>query len=108
MRKLFLTIITLGAFAFGSELPICDEFNNEPQISCVVGEKQAVIISYHKDGSRTYEFFKNDRKIYLEYSDKFVYASDGRRKIELDTIPNADKTAYIDELMFGLIESIDF
>lgn len=108
MRKLFLTIIALGAFAFGSELPICDEFNNEPQISCVAGEKQAVIISYHKDGSRTYEFFKGDKKVYLEYGENFVYASDGRRKIELDTIPNADKIAYIDELFFGLIESIDF
>ncbi len=108
MRKLFLTIIALGAFAFGSELPICDEFNNEPHISCVAGEKQAVIISYHKDGSRTYEFFKGDKKVYLEYGDKFVYASDGRRKIELDSIPSNNKTAYIDELFFGLIESIDF
>lgn len=108
MRKLFLTIITLGAFAFGSELPICDEFNNEPQISCVAGDNTALIITYHADNSRTYEFFKGDKKVYLEYGDKFVYASDGRRKIELDTIPNADKIAYIDELMFGLIESIDF
>ena len=108
MRKTFLTIAILAAFAVSAELPICDEFNNEPQISCVAGEKQAVIISYHKDGSRTYEFFKGDRKIYMEYGDKYVYASDGRRKIELDTIPSSDKIAYIDELMFGLIESIDF
>ena len=108
MRKLFLTIIALGAFAFGSELPICDEFNNEPQISCVAGDNTALIITYHADKSRTYEFYKNDRKVFLEYGENFVYASDGRRKIELDTIPNADKTAYIDDLMFGLIESIDF
>lgn len=108
MRKLFLTIITLSAFALANDLPICEEYEGEKNISCVAGETQAVIISYHKDGSRTYEFFKGDKKVYLEYGDKYVYASDGRRKLELDSIPSNNKTAYIDELFFGLIESIDF
>lgn len=108
MRKTFLTIAILAAFAVSAELPICEEYEGEQNISCVAGEKQAVIISYHKDGSRTYEFFKGDKKVYLEYGDKYVYASDGRRKLDLDTIPSADKIAYIDELFFGLIESIDF
>ena len=80
----------------------------DPKVACVAGEKQAVIISYHKDGSRTYEFFKGDRKIYMETNQTYVFASDGRRKIELDSIPSSDKIAYIDELFFGLIESIDF
>lgn len=108
MRKLFLTIITLSAFALANDLPICEEYEGEKNISCVAGETQAVIISYHKDGSRTYEFFKGDKKVYLEYGDKYVYASDGRRKLELDSIPSNNKTAYIDELFWGLIESIDF
>lgn len=108
MRKLFLTIIALSAFALANDLPICEEYEGEKNISCVAGETQAVIISYHKDGSRTYEFFKGDKKVYLEYGDKYVYASDGRRKLELDSIPSNNKTAYIDELFFGLIESIDF
>lgn len=108
MSKLFLTIITLSAFALANDLPICEEYEGEKNISCVAGETQAVIISYHKDGSRTYEFFKGDKKVYLEYGDKYVYASDGRRKLELDSIPSNNKTAYIDELFFGLIESIDF
>jgi hypothetical protein len=108
MRKLFLTIAILAAFAVSAELPICVEYNNEPQISCVAGEKQAVIISYHSDGSRSYEFYKNDRKIYMEYSQNYVFASDGRRKIELDSIPSDNMTAYVDELFFGLIEAIDF
>ena len=108
MRKQILTILALGSMALANDLPICEEFNNEPQISCVAGDNAALIITYHADKSRTYEFFKGNKKVYLEYGDKFVYASDGRRKIELDTIPNANKTAYIDELMFGLIESIDF
>ena len=108
MRKLFLTIIALSAFALANDLPICEEYEGEKNISCVAGETQAVIISYHKDGSRTYEFFKGDKKVYLEYGDKYVYASNGRRKLELDSIPSNNKTAYIDELFFGLIESIDF
>ena len=108
MRKLLLTIIAISAFALANDLPICEEFEGEKNISCVAGDNTALIITYHADKSRTYEFFKGDKKVYLEYGDKFVYASDGRRKIELDTIPNANKPAYIDELMFGLIESIDF
>ena len=108
MRKLFLTITLLAAFAVSAELPICEEFEGEQNISCVAGDNTALIITYHADKSRTYEFFKGDKKVYLEYGDKFVYASDGRRKLELDTIPSSDKIAYIDELMFGLIESIDF
>ena len=108
MRKQILTFFALGSMALANDLPICEEFNNEPQISCVAGDNTALIITYHADKSRTYEFYKNDRKVFLEYGENFVYASDGRRKIELDTIPNADKTAYIDDLMFGLIESIDF
>ena len=108
MRKLFLTIAILTAFAVSAELPICEEYEGEKNISCVAGDNTALIITYHADNSRTYEFFKGDKKVYLEYGDSFVYASDGRRKLELDTIPSSDKLAYIDELMFGLIESIDF
>lgn len=108
MRKQILTILTLGSMALANDLPICEEFQNEPQISCVAGENTAVIISYHSDGGRSYEFYKNDRKIYMETNQTYVFASDGRRKIELDSIPSMDKTAYLDELFFGLIESIDF
>lgn len=108
MRKTFLTIIALSAFALANDLPICEEFEGEQNISCVAGENTAVIISYHSDGGRSYEFYKNDRKIYMETNQTYVFASDGRRKIELDSIPSSDKIAYIDELFFGLIESIDF
>ena len=108
MRKLFLTIFALSAFALANDLPICEEFEGETNVSCVAGERHAVIITYHSDGSRTYEYFKDDRKIYLEYGENYVYASDGRRTLDLDHIPNENKTAYIDELFFGLIDSLDF
>jgi hypothetical protein len=108
MRKQILTILTLGAMSLANDLPICEEYAGEENISCVAGERHAVIISYHKDGSRTYEYFKDNRKIYLEYGENYVYASDGRRTLDLDHIPNENKTAYIDELFFGLIESLDF
>ena len=107
MRKLFLTI-ALAVSAYSAELPICEEFEGETNVSCVAGERHAVIITYHSDGSRTYEYFKDDRKIYLEYGENYVYASDGRRTLDLDHIPNENKTAYIDELFFGLIDSLDF
>ena len=108
MRKLFLTIIALGAFAFGSELPICDEFNNEPQISCVAGDSTALIISVHADGSKSYEFYKKDKKVYLEYGESYVLASNGRKTLNIDHIPNANTEIYINELLFGLIDEIDF
>ena len=66
------------------------------------------VLHLTKEFTQAAKHLKGDKKVYLEYGDKFVYASDGRRKLELDTIPSSDKIAYIDELMFGLIESIDF
>lgn len=108
MRKLFLTLFVLGSMALANDLPICEEYANETNVSCVAGESQALIITYHVDGSRSYEFYKNDRKIYLEYGENYVFASNGKRTLELDSIPSDNKVAYIDELMFGLIESIDF
>ena len=108
MRKLFLTILALSAFALANDLPICEEFEHETNVSCVAGDSQALIITYHADNSRTYEFFKGDHKIYLEYGENYVFASNGKRTLELDSIPSDNKVAYIDELMFGLIESIDF
>jgi len=108
MRKQILTLLAFGSMALANDLPICEEYEGEQNISCVAGDSQAVIISYHKDGSRSYEFFKGDRKIYMETNQTYVFASDGRRNLDLDSIPSNNKTAYIDELFFGLIESIDF
>ncbi len=108
MRKMLFTILTLCAVAFATELPICEEFEGEKNVSCVAGDRQAVIITYHADGSRSYEYFKDNRKIYLEYGENYVYASDGKRKIDVSPIPNDDHIAYIDELFYGLIDSLDF
>jgi len=108
MRKFLLTIIALGASAFSSELPICEEFTGEQNVSCVAGDSTALIITAHADGSKTYEFYKGDRKMYLEYGENYVLASNGRKTLNIDHIPNENTEFYIDELMFGLIEDIDF
>lgn len=108
MRKIIFTICAITAMAMGADMPICEEYEDEPNVSCVAGDRQAVIITYHADGSRSYEYFKDNRKIYLEYGENYVYASDGKRKIDVSPIPSNDHVAYIDEIFYGLIDSLDF
>lgn len=108
MRKTFLTIAILAAFAVSTELPICEEFANETNVSCVAGDSTALIISVHADGSKSYEFYKNDKKVYLEYGESYVLASNGRKTLNIDHIPNANTEFYINELLFGLIDELDF
>ena len=108
MRKMLFTILTLGALAFGADMPICEEYEGEPNVSCVTGDNRAVLITQHADGSRTLEYFKDNRKIYLEIGENYVYASDGTRKIDVSPIPSSDHVAYIDELFYGLIDTLEF
>lgn len=108
MRKQILTILALGSMAFANDLPICEEFANETNVSCVAGDSTALIISVHADGSKSYEFYKNDKKVYLEYGESYVLVSNGRKTLNLDHIPNANTEIYINELLFGLIDEIDF
>jgi hypothetical protein len=108
MRKIIFTICAITAMAMGADMPICEEYEGEPNVSCVTGDNRAVLITQHADGSRSYEYFKDNRKIYLEIGENYVYASDGKRKIDVSPIPNNDHVAYIDELFYGLIDSLDF
>lgn len=100
MRKLFLTILTLSIFSFSHELPICEEYESEPNIKCISSDKQAVIITTHLDGSRTYEYFSNNKKIYLEYGENYVLASNGIKTLNVSPIPTEkdDIDRYITEV----------
>ena len=107
MRKFFLTLCAVACFALGHELPICEEFSNEPNITCVVGDSDAVITSLHSDGSRTYEFWHNGHKIYMEYSEKSILAVSPKRKMEVAHIPAENVDQYISEVLDALLDDLD-
>lgn len=107
MRKFFLTISVLACAVFSHDLPICEEFANEKNITCVVGDNDAVITSLHSDGSRTYEFWHNGHKIYMEYSEKSILAVSPKRKMEVAEIPAENVDQYVSEVLDALLDDLD-
>lgn len=107
MRKFFLTISVLACAVFSHDLPICEEFANEKNITCVVGDNDAVITVLHADGSRTYEFFHNGRKIYMEYSEKSILAVSPKRKMNVAQIPAENVDQYVSEVLDALLDDLD-
>lgn len=108
MRKILLAIALMAISAFAVDLPICEEFNLEFGVDCVATETQAVIITYHEDGSRTYEYYANGQKAYLEVGENKIYASSGKRTLAVNNIPSDDKDGYITEVFNAVLEDIDF
>lgn len=103
MRKLMFTLLATSIFSFSHELPICEEFSQEKNITCITGDKNAVIITSHKDGTKTFEYFIKGKKVYIEYNNQYVLASNGTTKLEVNKIPSEDTDRYINdvfELMF--------
>ena len=109
MRKILFTlsVLAFAVLAHSHELPICEEFSNEPNITCVVGDNDAVITALHADGSRTYEFFHNGHKIYMEYSEKSILAVSPKRKMEVAHIPAENVDQYISEVLDALLDDLD-
>ena len=98
--------ISLCVSAFSAELPICEEFAGEENISCVAGDSLAVITSRSPEG-RTYEFYSGDRKAYLELSaDGAILASSGVRALELPGIPTDSTERYISEVLDAILDDI--
>lgn len=96
------------AMAFASELPNCAEFEGEKNINCVRGDSTAVITSITPEG-KSIEFFKGDRKGYLELNkDGAILASTGRRVLNLPFIPADSTEAYISEVLESILEDIGF
>ena len=108
INKIFWLVLAGAVLAGATEMPICEEFNDEPNITCVATDRQAVIITTHADGSKSYEFFKDGRKIYLETDYKGIYAQSPSRKLELAQIPSENTDSYVSEVLFGLLDDIEF
>lgn len=109
MRKI---LFTLSALAFAvivhsHELPICEEFQGEHNITCVVGDHDAVITTMHSDGSRTYEFWHNGAKIYMEYDNNSILAVSPKRKMEVAKIPAENAEQYVSEVLDALLDDLD-
>lgn len=107
MRKLFLTISVLACAVFSHDLPICEEFIGEQHITCIRGDHDAVITVLHADGSRTYEFWHNNKKIYMEYSEKSILAVSPKRKMNVAHIPAEDVDQYVSEVLDALLDDLD-
>ena len=109
MCKFFLTISVLACavFSHAHDLPICEEFKNEPNITCIRGDHDAVITVLHADGSRTYEFWHNGKKIYMEYGNNSILAVSPKRKMNLAHIPADDADQYVSEVLDALLDDLD-
>ncbi len=110
MRKILFTIMAVAISAFAVDLPICEEFNLEFGVDCVSTDKQAVIITYHEDGSRTYEYFNDGKKAYLELgaNHNSIYANSGKRSLAVANIPSDDKEEYIRQVFDAVLTDIDY
>lgn len=108
--KLFFTIMAIATYSFAVDLPICEEFNLEFGVDCVATETQAVIITYHEDGSRTYEFYANGQKVYIELGENSnsIYANSGKRSLAVNTIPSDDKEEYIRAVFDAVLDDINY
>ena len=108
MRNIPVIIGLAVACSMAVELPICEEYVGEENISCTATDSAAVITSYGSDG-KTIEFYANGQKAYLEIgSDGHLLASSGRRMLNLDAIPvdiDGDN-GYLEELLDGLLDDI--
>jgi len=96
----------LAAMAMSAELPVCEEFAGEENISCVRSGDVAVITSMSATG-RSMEFYKGGKKAYMELSsDGRVVASSGLRLLDVAKVPAEDVEKYVAELLDGLMEDI--
>ena len=108
MRNLPIIIGLAAAAAMSAELPVCEEFAGERNISCVRSGDRAVITSLTESG-KSIEFFRGDRKGYLEVStDGRVLASTGIRLLDVERIPAEDTEKYISELLDSILEDIEW
>lgn len=108
MRNIPVIIGLAVATTMAVELPICEEYLGEPNISCTATDSAAVITSYDSEG-KTIEFYANGKKAYLEIgTDGHVLASSGKRVLELDVIPTDihEDNGYLEELVDGLLSDI--
>ena len=106
--KLLFTIMAIATYSFAVEPPICAEFENEFGIECVESDTHAVIITYGKNGSRTYEYFANGQKVYIELGENSIYANSGKRSLAVNTIPSEDKEEYIREVFDAVLDDINY
>ena len=98
--------LMLSVCAMGAELPVCEEFAGDENITCVRSDSAAVISSLTEEG-RSIEFYRGDRKAYMEVSnDGRVYASSGWRHLEVMAIPAEDTEKYLSEVLESLMDDI--
>ena len=94
--------------SMGADMPVCEEFEGEENVSCVQSGDVAVITSMSESG-KSYEIYKAGRKAYLEVStDGSFYASSGLRHISLPKVPAEDTERYMAELFESLLDDIAY
>lgn len=99
-------VAVLSVAGVCAETPICEEFAGEPNISCVASDSVAVITSQSVTG-KSYEFYKGDKKAYLELSvDGAILASSGLRTLNLPEIPTDSTERYVSEVLDALLDDI--
>lgn len=109
MQKRFIPIIIGLAFAANAaEFPICEEFNGETAVSCVSTAGKAIIATAEQDGRKTYEFFTEKGKAFVEFAQDGIYAVTAKRKLALDSLPVTGdaKAIYENEVIGAVLDDI--
>lgn len=109
MQKRFIPVVIGLAFAANAaEFPICEEFNGETAVNCVATAGKAIISTVEQDGRKTYEFFTDKGKAFVEFADDGIYAVTAKRKLYLDSLPvkGDAKAIYENEVLGAVLDDI--
>lgn len=107
VMKLMINIAVAATMTMAVELPICETFNDEPNITCVSNDSSAVIMVRHEDGLSV-EFFKNSKKVYVQVDDGgtgYIYYSGRHHK--MDTSMPSMTTSEMDNYFKEILEMVN-
>ena len=106
--KIFLPVATGFVMGQAAELPICEEFNGETAVQCVEAGGKAIISTAEQGGRRTYEFFTEKGKAFVEFAENGIYAVTAKRKLYLDSLPVTGdaKAIYENDVIGAVLDDI--
>lgn len=101
-------VIGLAITANATEFPICEEFNGETAVQCVEAGGKAIISTVEQDGRKTYEFFTEKGKAFVEFAEDGIYAVTAKRKLYLDSLPvkGDAKIIYENDVIGAVLDDI--
>lgn len=107
MRNLPIIIGITAISCMAHDLPVCEEFVNEPHIQCVATDEAAVIITRFDDSTQYEYYTKSGKKGYI-YLDGGVVANTSKHHLQVASIPADDADEYIREVFNLVMDDINW